>query len=437
MFAPIALVLLSLLASPRGAAAEQPLYVRHAGILLRAEPSLGARVVGPIPARAKAVLLSARSEVEELEGVPGRWAKVKVGEKEGWVFDRNLSFVEPLSSEQTRRALLKGPVECERTRLKLKADGSGIAVSDAATGPAPRRILNVHWWGDDPFYVVFETWRSGPGGLAQEGLALCELEYVDARELFEGLQVDLRRRAPDTMSALGLDSECRGAATDDGCPALVTDVVAGRAAEAKALLDRGADPNATTRWGWTALHHASRLGRAELAELLLARGASPRAKGRDGSSPLHLAAGAGQVELVGALLAAGADAADPDREGRTPLHWAAGQGHAKAVAALLAHGAPADSRDFHGWPALSYAARRGHLEAIRTLLAGKASPNARDRDDATALHAAAAECAGAAVELLLARGSDPALRDRYGLTPLHHAYFARCAPVPAGLEPRK
>ncbi len=431
---PLTLALLLASWPSQASAAEQVLYVRHAGVVLRAGPSLGARTVGSVPARARAVLLGARSEVEEIEGETGRWAQVKVGDQEGWIFDRNLSFVRPLTPAEARRALLEGPVRCGRARLRLLPDGTGAAAAEPRSGAPPPALLNVRWWGEGPYHVVFEAWRrSRDGALAQEGLTLCELEYVDARELFEGREVDLRRRAPDTMAPLWIDGECRAGA-DEGCPALVAAVARGGPAEAlAALLDGGADPNAATRQDWTALHHAARSGAAAPARLLLSRGARPGPKGRDGSSPLHLAAGAGSDAVVAALLERKADPGDVDRDGRTALHWAAGHGRAGAVEALLRHGAEADRRDFHGWTALSYAARRGHLQAMRALLAHGASPNARDRDDATALHAAAAECRAEAVGLLLGAGADPALRDRYGLQPVHHAYFARCPKAPPGL----
>lgn len=138
------LALALLLALPSAAtAADEALYVRRAGVLLRAEPSLGARKLGAVPARAKALLLGARSEVEEIEGVAGRWARVRVGGQEGWIFDRNLSFVQPLTDEEARRALLNKPVHCERATLRLKADGTGAAAAEPRSGEPAPALLNL------------------------------------------------------------------------------------------------------------------------------------------------------------------------------------------------------------------------------------------------------------------------------------------------------
>ena len=52
--------------------------------------------------------------------------------------------------------------------------------------------------------------------------------------------------------------------------------VQGRSIEkATFLLDRGADPNAADKRGFTALHRAAEMGLRELVELLLARHAAP------------------------------------------------------------------------------------------------------------------------------------------------------------------
>ena len=421
-------------------ATDEFLYVRSPGVVLRAEPSLGGRALGALATRSRVLFLGARSDVEEIEGEAGRWAKVQLGDKVGWVFDRNLSFAPPLSSEEATRMLLRRGVRCERALLKLHAGGTGTALAEPHTPPPPPTTLrNVRWWGDGPFYVVFEVWGGRADALSQEGLALCELDFNDARDDFDAREVDLRRRAPDTMSPLGIDTECRGKPAVDqgeGCTPLISAVAQGREEEVAALLKRGVDVNASTRWGWTALHHAAWSGRTTIVQLLLKNAANKNAKGHDGCSPLHLGAGAGHVPIVSALLEAKADVDDTDRNGRTALHWAAERGHAGAVAALLERGLSPDLRDFHGWTALGYAARKGHLEVLRALLERKADPNLRDRDDATALHAAAAECRVAMIDLLVAHGADPGLRDRYGLQPLHHAFFARCAQIPASLSKR-
>jgi hypothetical protein len=58
---------------------------------------------------------------------------------------------------------------------------------------------------------------------------------------------------------------------------------------ASLLLDRGADPNAVTKEGWTPLHVAYKAGHPGMVELLLARGADPERKDNEGNLPADFA----------------------------------------------------------------------------------------------------------------------------------------------------
>jgi ankyrin repeat protein len=62
-----------------------------------------------------------------------------------------------------------------------------------------------------------------------------------------------------------------------------------RTAVLRVLLDRGADVNARTRAGWTALTYAAWRGHAEAVRLLLARGADPNVTDREGWTILQYA----------------------------------------------------------------------------------------------------------------------------------------------------
>ena len=57
----------------------------------------------------------------------------------------------------------------------------------------------------------------------------------------------------------------------------------------KLLLDRGANVNAATKDGYTALHAASSFGRPEIIELLLSRGADRSALDKRKRTPLTIA----------------------------------------------------------------------------------------------------------------------------------------------------
>ncbi len=115
---------------------------------------------------------------------------------------------------------------------------------------------------------------------------------------------------------------------------------------ATALLDAGADPNATGREGLGALHVASIAGTIPIIELLVERGASIGLRSDNGMNALHHAAASDRPEAVRSLVGIGMD---PDERSSAVLQ---GHGHPRVV----------------GPPALALAARSGHLPAVDALL---------------------------------------------------------------------
>ncbi|QMU74840.1 ankyrin repeat domain-containing protein [Streptacidiphilus sp. PB12-B1b] len=63
-------------------------------------------------------------------------------------------------------------------------------------------------------------------------------------------------------------------------------VVNGDVAESRATLERGADPDAVDKAGWTPLHFAAQAQEAQAAEVLLSAGASADVADRHGSTAL-------------------------------------------------------------------------------------------------------------------------------------------------------
>jgi uncharacterized protein len=110
--------------------------------------------------------------------------------------------------------------------------------------------------------------------------------------------------------------------------------------KARALLLRGADPNAKARASdsWTLLMEACLARNAEMVALLLHHGA--RVNDRvDGRSVLMLAANQSGPAIVGQLVAAGADVNTKDWSGCTPLHNAGWVGDAATQRVLRRAGA--------------------------------------------------------------------------------------------------
>ena len=183
-----------------------------------------------------------------------------------------------------------------------------------------------------------------------------------------------------------------------GSSALVLAVGSGHFELAAALLDAGADPNASAQ-GWTALHHITWIrkpgtgsndpapyGSGEMDSLTLVR--KLKAKGADlnarvtrrpnagvtalnmiGGTPFFLAARGGDAELMRLLVDLGADPLLSNEDGTTPLMAAAGVGtHSPGEDA----GAPPEA-----------------LEAVKLAIDLGNDVNAVDKNGNTAMHGAA------------------------------------------------
>jgi len=112
------------------------------------------------------------------------------------------------------------------------------------------------------------------------------------------------------------------------------------AAEVKACLKAGKDPNARTRRVWrgsTLLHLAA--GSNENPEVIIALldgGADPNARREDGFTPLHDAALFSKTpEVIKALLDGGADPNTQAEYGEAPLHYAVSSENPEVIITLL------------------------------------------------------------------------------------------------------
>jgi len=101
--------------------------------------------------------------------------------------------------------------------------------------------------------------------------------------------------------------------------ALIEAIVANDIPRALALIDAGADVNALSADGKTALRTAVRLQQAELVDRLLKAGALVNQTGPDGVTALYMAVIKENTELVDLLLKAGADPTLPSIDGLNPI----------------------------------------------------------------------------------------------------------------------
>jgi ankyrin repeat protein len=116
-----------------------------------------------------------------------------------------------------------------------------------------------------------------------------------------------------------------------------------------------------------ALHAAAQTGTHDALTRLLAEGADLNARSPGGETALMLAAARGRVEVIDLLLERGADVNAATDAGNTALMLAAARGQVDAVRALLAHGARADHRNKFGLGAADWAKwseRQGELHDL-------------------------------------------------------------------------
>ena len=253
------------------------------------------------------------------------------------------------------------------------------------------------------------------GGLTAFHFAAREGELETARVMLDG----------------GVDINLADA---DGTTGLVTAILNKHYAYAKFLMDRGADPNVADARGRAALYAALDMRNQDysampahkeddpfpsidLIKALLERGANPNAtllkplpgrSGMDagdttlgaGTTPLMRAARAGDAAAMRALLEKKADPTLTTKDGNTALMFAAGVGY----------------RDKNTKGSESEA-----LEALKFTMGLGMNVNQENGRGETALHGAASRGADTLVQYLVEHGATLNAKNKLGLTPLDYA----------------
>ena len=174
------------------------------------------------------------------------------------------------------------------------------------------------------------------------------------------------------------------------------------------LIRAGAEVNAADDHGVTPLERAAENASLPMVERLLAAGARADVARTSGLTPLMTAARTGSVAVVEALLAHGADANAATRETRsTALMWAVAGSHPAVVRALLDAGADPHPSTAKGFTPMLYAARNGDVAMAETLLEAGVHPDETGTDGTHALPYAIVSGHGAFAHFLIERGADP------------------------------
>ncbi len=118
------------------------------------------------------------------------------------------------------------------------------------------------------------------------------------------------------------------------------------------LVASGADVNATTMDGASALTLVAMTGKCEMVTTLIQLGANPNCVEKNGMSPLHFAAKNGHINVIEKLYSEGANLNICGLQSSTPLHWATNFRRKSVVKWFLEHGADPDPVDALGWTPL-------------------------------------------------------------------------------------
>ncbi|HLK19883.1 MAG TPA: ankyrin repeat domain-containing protein, partial [Bryobacteraceae bacterium] len=212
---------------------------------------------------------------------------------------------------------------------------------------------------------------------------------------------------------------------------------AGDFAKTRSLVAHGANVNARSAYGYTALSVAAASpGNLATVKLLLDKGADPKAADKDGVGPVFLACARGDSDILEELLRHGGNPNEKHLKlTETALMWASKMNRPRSVELLLKAGAEVNARSAIRVPAQSgqqevgltspllWAAPRNDPEAVKLLLSAQADPNAVDMRGLTPLMLAVTneDQNLETVKMLIAKTEDINHRDENGLTALDWA----------------
>ena len=242
------------------------------------------------------------------------------------------------------------------------------------------------------------------------------------------------------------------AASNNGTTALIWAAHYGDEDLVKRLLKAGAKPGARNQFDATPIGEAAVIGNAPILEMLLKAGASANTLSHEGQAPLMVVARTGQIEAAKVLLHHGADVnAKEQWGGQSALMWAAAQSQPEMMKLLIEHGADINAKGkerdwqrritseprkkdmYHGgFTPLLYAAREGCLPCVKVLVEARADLNLADPLRLAPLNIALLNRHFNVAAYLIQAGADVNKWDLYGRTPLYDAVDMSTPPASVG-----
>jgi ankyrin repeat protein len=209
---------------------------------------------------------------------------------------------------------------------------------------------------------------------------MTSLDYFPTKNPIMNAKPQAMAEAGKTASILSLLNKSCDVNTKDGrgWTALMSEAAKGHIDTVQALLDKGADIDATTdESGCTTLMLAAWYGHTAIVQALLNKGAKVNMKSDSGKTALMAASFQGNTEIVKLLKRV---------EGiNSKLLAAIRNYNIYKVCALLNKGATTNADDEDGQTALMFAARKGYMDIVQILLAKGADVKAKSHYGATAL----------------------------------------------------
>ena len=191
-----------------------------------------------------------------------------------------------------------------------------------------------------------------------------------------------------------------------------------------ALLNAGADPNIGDDDGNTCLYNAVRKHcNKDVLQAIISHGADVNATNNSKDTALMEACWMGNEDAINVLLQAAADTNIASANGNTCLFDAVRKGCSKKVLeAIISHGADVNATNKANNTALRYACSEGNIDAINVLLHAAADTNIASADGYTCLHDAVRKgCSKKVLEAIISHGADVNATNKVNGTALRYA----------------